>query len=111
MVALKTYQDLFSELFFGGLGFRAAVQFLMLILPWMLFQWIMLWKCRRRLLRLLPLLLVLLCVCIGEIMTAMTAGWDALGWGILTNYFAYGLLGDLCGVILWVVRQKIKNCR
>ena len=102
MVVLKTYRSLLVDLFSGNMDIQAGALFLVMALPWMVFQFIMLEKCRRLLLRLLPLLLIVL-------MTVKATGWDGLGWAILINYFSYGLLGELGGVIFWVIRRKMKK--
>ena len=109
MVVLKTYRSLLVDLFSGNMDIQAGALFLVMALPWMVFQFIMLEKCRRLLLWLLPLLLIVLCVFIGEIMTVKATGWDGLGWAILINYFSYGLLGELGGVLFWVIRRKMKK--
>ena len=102
MVVLKTYRSLLVDLFSGNMDIQAGALFLVMALPWMVFQFIMLEKCRR-------LLLIVLCIFIGEIMTVKATGWDGLGWAILINYFSYGLLGELGGVIFWVIRRKMKK--
>ena len=109
MILFKTYRDLFPDLFFGNLNQQEMMLFLLMTIPWIVFQFIMLQKCRRMLLRFLPFLLALSCVLIGEIMTIHASGWDGLGWAILTNYLSYGLLGALSGMILWTILQKIKK--
>lgn len=106
MIILKTYRDLCIDLFSWNMDLQACARFLILLAPWAVFQFAILEKCRRLLLRALPLILVLTGILVGETMTVKASGWDGLGWAILTNYLAYGLLGDLCGAILWLIRQR-----
>ena len=107
MVVWKTLRDLFQMLFFEGLDLRQWALVLLMAAPWSVFQFLMLKKSKRFFLRLLPFLLILPCLAIGEAMTACAAGWDGLGWGILTTYLTYGLIGDLAGIAIWRINRKI----
>ena len=106
MVAWKTLRDLFRMLFFEGLDLRQWALVLLMAAPWSVFQFWMLKKSKRFCLRFLPFLLILLCLVVGEVMTACAAGWDGLGWGILTTYLTYGLIGDLAGIAIWWISRK-----
>lgn len=111
MVIWKTYRSLLAGVVSGDLNAQDVKLFLVMALPWAVLQFFVLERCRRRFLQALPLLVLLAGVLIGEIMTVSARGWDGLGWGILTNYLSYGLLGDLCGAVVWLVKRRQKPGR
>ena len=84
---------------------------LMIALPWAVFQFIMLKKCQRKWLRWLPLELLACLVLVGEVLFAILPGWDALAGGILVSVAWSALLPGIPAAVLlwWLLGRKKKK--
>lgn len=114
-IILEVFDSYFLEVWFAPQLWSLRPQefgiYLALALPWALFQLLMLKKCRRRWLRLLPLTLAVGALVVAEILCAVLSGWDAILGLLLAVAALYWLLGALAvwGIHLLLRRRENWN--